>query len=274
MRIQVRHETSYEYRRPSERAVQLMRMTPRSCASQFVRRWRVEVDADARLSKGEDAYGNITHIVFLDGALEHVRIMIEGEVETTDQSGFVRGALERQPQGVYLRQTALTEPSRELRIFARDCMTGEGGDAIAAMHMLNMRLHRDMVFDTGATTFETKAADAFKARHGVCQDFAHVFVAAARSLDLPARYVSGYYLRTDRADQEAGHAWAEVALPGLGWVAFDPAQGTCATDRHIRVAVGADAHEAAPVRGAQVGGSDERLTVTIDVRAGRSMIEG
>lgn len=274
MRIQVRHETVYTYDRPLDHAVQLMRMTPRSCGSQFVRRWRVEIDADARLSKGEDAYGNITHIVFLEGALQHVRILIEGEVETSDQNGVVTGTLERLPLSFHLRDTALTAASPEIRSWARGCMAGEGGDILAAMHQLNARLHRDMRFDAEATTVETTAAEAFKARHGVCQDFAHIFIAAARSLDVPARYVSGYFLRTDRVDQDAGHAWAEANVPGIGWIAFDPAHGACATDRHVRVAIGADAHEAAPVRGAQVGGSDEKLTVSIDVRAGRNMIEG
>lgn len=274
MRIQVRHETNYTYGRPLEHAVQLMRMMPRSLASQFVRRWRVEIDADARLSKGEDAYGNITHIVFLDGALEHVRILIEGEVETSDQNGLVSGSIERLPLSFYLRQTALTAPSPEVQAWASECRAGEGGDLISALHQMNARLNRDMRFDADATTVETTAAEAFKARHGVCQDFAHIFIAGARSLGIPARYVSGYYLRTDRVDQDAGHAWAEANVPGLGWVAFDPAQGTCTTSRHIRVAIGADAHEAAPVRGAQVGGSDEKLSVSIDVRAGRNMIEG
>lgn len=273
MRIQVRHDTSYDYSEPVGHAVQLMRMTPRSCGCQFVRRWRVEIDADARLSKGEDAYGNITHIVFLEGALEHVRIHIEGEVETSDQNGIVSGTLERLPLSLFLRQTALTAPSPELTDLSRDCKAGEGGDLLATLHRLNELLHRDMHFDTSATTVETTAAEAFKARQGVCQDFAHVFIASARSLNVPARYVSGYYLRTDRTEQEAGHAWAEAFVPGLGWIAFDPTHGSCATDRHIRVAVGADAHEAAPVRGAQVGGSDERLTVSINVQTGRGMIE-
>jgi len=274
MRIQVRHETSYSYSRPLEHAVQLMRMTPRSCDSQFVRRWRVEIDADARLSKGEDAYGNITHIVFLEGKIDHVRIVIEGEVETSDRAGLVAGTLERLPLSFYLRQTPLTAPSPALRTLAQDCRAGEGGDMLAALHQLNNRLHRDMRFDVQATTYETTAADAFQARHGVCQDFAHIFVAAARSLAIPARYVSGYFLRSDRADQEAGHAWAEANLPNLGWIAFDPAHGMCTSDRHVRVAIGADAHEAAAVRGAQIGGSDEKLNVAIDVRAGRNMVEG
>jgi transglutaminase-like putative cysteine protease len=85
--------------------------------------------------------------------------------------------------------------------------------------------------------------------------------------------VSGYFLRTDRIDQEAGHAWAEIHLPKLGWLAFDPANGVCATDRHVRVAIGCDAREAAAVRGARVGGGAEGLDVAVHVEQGRAMIQ-
>jgi len=274
MRIKVRHETTYTYRQPAASAVQLMRLTPRSCANQFVRHWRVEVDADARLEKGEDAHGNISHMVFIEGPSERIRIAINGEVDTTDLMGVVGSTLERQPAQVFLRPTPLSEASAEIRAFARECVAGEGGDRLATLHRITSTLHGEMRFDPAATTAMTAAADAYRARHGVCQDFAHVLIAAARSLAIPARYVSGYFLRSDRTDQDAGHAWAEAYLAGLGWVAFDPANGTCITDRYVRVAVGSDAWEAAPVRGAQIGGRDEALVVAIDVRQGRAIVEG
>src|SRR5262249_60583923 len=91
---------------------------------------------------------------------------------------------------------------------------------------------------------------AFALKRGVCQDLTHIFIAAARAIGFPARYVSGYLHRADGVvHQEAGHAWAEAHVSGLGWVAFDPANGICATDAHIRVAAGLDYLGAAPVRG-------------------------
>jgi transglutaminase-like putative cysteine protease len=131
-------------------------------------------------------------------------------------------------------------------------------------------LLREMRFDVDATTAETEAASAFENRHGVCQDFAHVMIAAARTLGLPARYVSGYILRTDSEHQEAGHAWVEVRLPAFGWVAFDPAHGLSPDDRYVRVAIGCDAREAAPVRGARIGGVGEKLEVTLQVMQSRA----
>ena len=273
MRIKVRHATTYRYAQPATSALQLLRLTPRSHEGQFVRRWRVGVDTDARLDKSTDAFGNITHLVFLNGPLLEVQVVIEGEVDTIDMNGVVGSALERQPTGLYLRETMLTRGGAPLREFARETQSTQASDLVATLHALNMRIYRELAFIIGATTAETTAEQAFSAKTGVCQDFAHILIAAARSLGVPARYVSGYYLRTDRIDQEAGHAWMEAFLPALGWVGFDPAQGLCVSDRYVRVAIGADARDAAPVRGARVGGGQEQLGVSILVEQGRLMAQ-
>jgi transglutaminase-like putative cysteine protease len=100
----------------------------------------------------------------------------------------------------------------------------------------------------------------------VCQDLTHILIAAARSCGLPARYVSGYFRRIDGVtEQEAGHAWAEVKVPELGWVGLDPANGISTTEAHVRVAVGLDYLGAAPVRGSRYGGGPESLKVSLSV---------
>jgi transglutaminase-like putative cysteine protease len=273
MRIKVRHETAYAYQQPVRSAVQLLRMTPRSCDNQFVRAWRVEVDTNARLDKSEDAYGNVTHMVFIDEPVDQVRIMIEGEVDTVDLGGVVSGALERQPRQLHLRETALTAPSPAIKELAKTAAAADKRDMIASLHNLNLAIFETMTFTVGATSATTTASDAYALQSGVCQDFAHIFVSAARTLGVPARYISGYYMRTDHADQDAGHAWAEAYLDQLGWVGFDPAQGACVNDRYVRVAIGADSNEAAPVRGARTGGLNEALTVAIQVSQGRTIVE-
>lgn len=274
MRIRIRHETTYRYSEPVRSAVQLLRLTPRSSEIQFVRQWRVTIDADARLDRGEDAFGNITHLVFVEGPLDVLGILVEGEVEMSDAGGFVRGSVERQPAQLFLRETPLTQATPAIRTLARDALTGEGGDLLAGLHRINSMLHATLTFKVGATTAATTAGQALATGVGVCQDFAHIFIAAARSLGVPARYVSGYYLRSDSVTQEAGHAWAEAFLPALGWIAFDPAQGHCATDRHVRIAIGSDGNEAAPIRGARTGGTDEALLVVLTVAPGRAVSDG
>ena len=102
---------------------------------------------------------------------------------------------------------------------------------------------------------------------GVCQDHAHVFISAARSLGIPARYVSGYLLAgTGGEPSDANHAWAEAWLDDLGWVGFDPANGVCPTDCYVRLASGLDAAFAAPIRGTRRGGGNQELDVIVEVQ--------
>lgn len=120
----------------------------------------------------------------------------------------------------------------------------------------------------------TTAGEAFALKRGACQDFTHIFLAMVRHLGIPARYVSGYFCRADGVtEQDAGHAWAEAHVPDLGWVAFDPTNGISTTDQHLRVAVGLDYLSAAPVRGAQSGGSGEALSVRILVDQAMSQMQ-
>ena len=129
-----------------------------------------------------------------------------------------------------------------------------------------VELHDRMTFDVGATDAATPASEAFARGRGVCQDLAHVFIGAARTLGIPCRYVGGHLFRSDLATpQEAGHAWTEAHVGELGWVGFDPVNGISPTDAYVRVAVGLDYLGAAPVRGAQVGGSEEKLAVAVTV---------
>ncbi|HRK23628.1 MAG TPA: transglutaminase family protein [Beijerinckiaceae bacterium] len=273
MRLTVRHDTLYRYARPAVSAIQHLRMTPRGHDGQFIRKWRVEIDADCRLDREEDAYGNIVHTFTADGPISELRVSVAGDVETIDTHGVVAGTIERFPLVFWQRATALTEACRNIAEFARDTSSGEGGDALATLHALNAGLVRLMRFAVGDTDTRTTASDAFAARAGVCQDFAHVFIAAARSLAIPARYVGGYYLRTDMNEQEAGHAWAEAHVAGIGWIGFDPAHGMSTTDRYVRVAAGLDYLDAAPIRGTRIGGSGETMAVTVHVEQGPVIVE-
>jgi transglutaminase-like putative cysteine protease len=273
MRLKIRHESHYTYGKPASSAVQVLRLTPRSHDGQFVRRWRTEIDADCRMDRGEDAFGNITHTFTVDGPVREMRIVAEGELDIEDRRGFIAGTVERFPLSFWLRDTTLTRVEPELRQYARLVAGGEGGDRLATLHALMGAIHRDFRFQIGETTAATTALESFRQKAGVCQDLAHVFIACARSLGIPARYAGGYYLRTDTEQQAAGHAWAEANMDGLGWIGFDPANGVCITDRYARVAVGQDYLDAAPIRGARTGGDDEQLMVAVEVKHGRAMVE-
>jgi transglutaminase-like putative cysteine protease len=271
MRINIAHETLYRYDRPARAVVQTLRLSPRNHDGQYVTRWRIEASVDSRLDQHEDAFGNIIHVFTADGPFNELKITVEGEVDTQETNGVVRGAIERFPPSMYLRETALTAPDQAIVGFARDVWRTAGADTLAILHLITQRLNTEFVYDTNPTQTTTTAAEALKLRRGVCQDLAHIFIAAARSLEIPARYIGGHFRRNDGViTQEAGHAWAEAFVPELGWVAFDPTNGICATEAHVRVAVGLDYLGAAPVRGSRSGGGTETLSVAVHIyQAGR-----
>jgi transglutaminase-like putative cysteine protease len=182
----------------------------------------------------------------------------------------IRGTLERFPPSLFLRETDLTKADDAIIAFAAD-VSRAAEDELGRLHALQSRIHESFSFDPDPTHTGTSASEAFSLKRGVCQDYAHVFIAAARHLGIPARYIGGHFLRNDGATmQEAGHAWVEVYANDLGWVGFDPTNGICTTDAHVRVAVGLDYLGAAPIRGTRIGGGSETLSVTVHVdQAGR-----
>jgi len=260
MRIRVEHRTIYRYDRPASGIVQALRLWPGDHEAQHVRHWRVDIDADGVLRAGVDPFGNRLNMFYAEGAVDSLTITVTGEADVTDAAGIVRGAAEPLPPAVYLRSTPLTEVDPGLADLAAACRRDND---LASLHALMSAIHGRLTFDTAATDTATGAASALSAGRGVCQDFAHIFTTAARHLGVPARYVSGHLAR-DGGVQEASHAWAEAFMRDLGWVAFDPANGVCATEAHLRVAVGLDYLDAAPVRGARRGGGNEALSVTVE----------
>jgi transglutaminase-like putative cysteine protease len=246
-------------------------MTPRSFDGHFVQRWRVEIDADARLDKGEDAHGNVTHTVFIEGPVTTASVTVEGVVDTVDTHGIVRGTSERLPAKVYLRETPLTRPTAALRELINTATSDVPGDTLAKLHRLTQQLHETFSYSAELPVEWTTIEQFLAAKSGTHRDFAHLFVAAARLLRVPARYVSGYFLRSEPDSKDAGHAWAEAHVDGLGWVGFDATEGLCTTERYVRVAVGFDGLDAAPIRGSQTGGAGEMLSVSSHIEQCSSM---
>ncbi len=262
MRLKIAHTTTYRYEPPASGVIQILRMTPGSHDGQYVANWQIDVSTDTRLDVHEDAFGNITHVL-THGPLSDLTIVVEGLIETHDTGGVLRG--------LFLRATPLTEANAAMANFANDLRIEAGGDTLGFLHALLLQINDHMTFDTDPTSSGTSAAEAFALRRGVCQDYAHIFIACARNAGVPARYVSGHLLRSDgMVAQDAGHAWAEAHVEKLGWVGFDAANAISTTDAHVRVAVGLDYLSAAPVRGTRYGGGKEILEVAVRVdQAGR-----
>src|SRR4249920_1861337 len=274
MRIRISHATTYAYDQPPKGVTQVLRLSPRDHDGQHVIMWRSDLSEDCLLHQHEDAFGNIIHSFTAEGPFEKLSVEVNGEVDTQDTNGRVEGAVERFPPQLFLRETSLTHADHTITQFATAIRADTRGDNLALLHALLKGLNREIAFDTDPTHTATTAAEAFALRRGVCQDITHIFVAAARSLGIPARYVGGHFHRVDGVtSQEAGHAWAEAFIENLGWVGFDPTNGISTTDAHVRVAVGLDYLGAAPVRGTRYGGAGETLTVAVRVAQARQQIQ-
>ena len=270
MRLRIQHITNYRYEPAATGVIQILRLTPGSHDGQYVAEWQIDVSTDSRLDMHEDAFGNVTHVM-THGAIEDLTITVGGLIETHDTGGVLRGTDERFPPSLFLRATSLTSVNPAMENFARELRAESEGDALGFLHSLMTQISEHMTFDEDPTNSGTSAIEAFGGKRGVCQDYAHIFIACARSGGVPARFVSGHFLRSDgTVNQQAGHAWAEAHVPDLGWVGFDPANCICITEAHARIAIGLDYLGAAPVRGTRYGGGSETLTVSVKVdQAGR-----
>jgi transglutaminase-like putative cysteine protease len=276
MRIRISHATTYHYDTPPTGVTQLLRLTPRNHDGQYVVSWRIDLSDDCMLHQHEDAFGNITHSFTAEGPFDKLSVTVDGEVETQDNHGVVKGAIERFPPALFLRETDLTLADPAIIDFAETTRSesGNGISQLALLHELMKSLNREITFDTSPTQPATTAAEAFKLRRGVCQDLTHIFIASARHLGIPARYIGGHFFRADGVTaQEAGHAWVEAFVEDLGWVGFDPTNGISATDAHVRVAAGLDYLGASPVRGTRYGGSGETLKVSVHVEQARQQAQ-
>jgi transglutaminase-like putative cysteine protease len=263
MLLAIRHETTYAFSQSVWHSIRLLRLTPRAHDGQIVREWQIATTPFRPLASYVDGFGNVTHSHTITEPHERTTITVSGLVETSDTAGVLRGADEPLPTGVYLRRTPLTMAEGAVGDLAADAARAGG---IERLHRLLGLVHERVAYRAGVTEVATTAAQALDAGAGVCQDHAHVFLAAARALGIPTRYVGGYLSTGDgeSADQ-ASHAWAEAYDPDLGWVGFDPANGVCPDERYVRTSVGLDYISAAPIRGVRHGLGDEHLSVVVAV---------
>jgi transglutaminase-like putative cysteine protease len=263
MRIRVSHEIIHRFSPPARTVNQILRLTPLSFDSQYVLRWRIDVDADGALRQSEDAHGNAVASYSHHGLIERLAVSAAGEVETSDAAGLVRGAVERLPAEMYLRESPLAHVNGALRGFAAEATKG-AADQLDSMHRLMDALNETIAYHPDDKDAAGSPIEAFALTRGKARDFAHIFIACARWLGVPARFVSGYRVGGEGAERAGAHEWAEVHVPNLGWVAFDATAPICPNERYIRVAVGFDGQDGAMTRSAHSGG-EEKVETAIRV---------
>lgn len=267
MRIRIRHRTVYAFDAPMRWITQSHRLTPTTCASQKVVDWSVTAEGATFGAGFIDGGGDEIRTMTIAGPVERVEVVVEGTVETADSAGVLRGHRETIAPLVYLVSTPATRPSPALVELKDKALEGaDPSNALGMAHRLSEAVAKAIAYGPGETTAQTTAAEALELGKGVCQDYAHALICVAHLAGLPARYAVGYLLsRDDGSPEDASHAWAEIHLPGLGWVGFDPTNDCCPDDRYVRLGAGRDAQDAAPIRGVSRGGAGEAIEVSVEV---------
>ncbi len=245
------------------RVTQALRLWPAVVDGQCVFDWHVEVDGQRLKSITTDGFANPVATHTADGAVSEVCIEVIGQVDTSDRQGVVSGTIERLPTRFFLIETALTHVDSSIRTLAEEVPSAEND--IARLHALCNHVRDRLDYIPGQTDAETTASEALAHGAGVCQDHAHLLVAAARVMGYPARYVSGYLCAGAEGGDAASHAWAEVLVDDIGWIGFDAANRICPNEHYVRIACGRDYHDAAPVRGVHQGGKSESLEVSVSI---------
>ncbi|MDP1631128.1 MAG: transglutaminase family protein [Caulobacter sp.] len=265
MRVKIRHTTEYAYNGQVPYGLQQLRMIPKTSAGQTILSWETRVEGGSKEVTFTDQHNNHVELISLNPETRSISIHCEGEVDTADTVGVIGQHGGYAPLWYFLRSTSHTKAGPHVRALVKAVGKDYESDT-TRLHALSAQILSQVPYATGTTDFSTLAEEALESANGVCQDHAHIFISAARLMGYPARYVSGYLVMNDRVEQEAGHAWAEAHVAGLGWVGFDVSNGVSPDERYVRVATGLDYSEAAPVSGIIFGGHSESMTVHLQVQ--------
>lgn len=263
MRLRITHETVYSYDEPVTNSQQSLRLTPSAFDGQKISEWTVGIEDGTPGTPFRDGAGDLIQGWTIRGPVDRIAVIARGELETKDLSGVLSGHREQVSPLFYLSGTPRTKPDAALNALADGV---EAEDPLSLAHGLAHAIADNITYEAGVTTPSTTAAEALALGKGVCQDHAHALIALAHRRDMPARYVSGYLHSTaDGKPHDSAHAWAEIHIPALGWVGFDPANRCCPDDRYVRLASGVDAGDASPIRGVYLGDSAEKMNVKVVV---------
>ncbi len=267
MRLRISHRTIYRYEPAVRLVVQSLRLRPSEFDGQRVLEWHIDAGGHSIDAGYVDGAGTCVNMLTAHGPVEVLEVVSTGVVEVADRAGMVRGLRELVHPLAWLRTGPLTRPAGVIAELARLAVPDPAADRLEQGHALARAVGQAVRYAPGASDARTTAAEALEAGVGVCQDHAHVLAAAARSLEIPARYVTGYlHDGGGEIGGEATHAWTELHLGSYGWVGFDPSNRQCPTEDYVRVACGVDAIDAAPFRGATLGAARETLSLEVQVQ--------
>jgi transglutaminase-like putative cysteine protease len=283
------HRTTYKYKYPVSMGSHVACLKPRTLARHRVAQSELQiVPSPAVMTERFDYFGNHQHFFTIEEP--HQELIVESRSRVVmEEPAFdphlasppweevVRNLPEDlSPEALEAYQFRFESPRIRLRPeFARYAQQSflPGRPMVEALLDLTSRIHREFRFDSKVTTVRTPIEEVFRKKRGVCQDFAHIQIACLRSINLPARYVSGY-LRTypppgkaRLVGADASHAWVSAFCPGIGWVDVDPTNDVVPSTGHVTIAWGRDFGDVSPLHGLILGGGAHTLRVGVDLEA-------
>jgi len=283
MRFSIRYRSEFRYPEPVLESHNLLRACPTSDARQTLLHYQVTTTPCARLHAYSDYWGTRVDAFGVRTPHASLTIQAEADVETRPtgpmaacprrarlaDAAFVDSHLE------FLGRSPHTAWNEALRKEAEQRSAAAGDDVVGTVLALHRMVGTSLEYAPGSTQVGVDVNDVLRGRKGVCQDFAHLFVAMARSLGIPARYVSGYLFaahETEAAEPDGDHvavkthAWAEVAIPGAGWWGLDPTNRQEVGERHVKIGHGRDYDDVLPLRGVYQGPGEHALEVAVLIR--------
>ena len=298
-RYRLVHVTEFHYDGPVSESYNTVRLRPRDDEFQSCLSFKLQTNPPTRASSYTDHWGNWTHSFNVLGEHRALRIEAHSLVHvygppSIPADGVSLLALDTMGDAMdehfdFLVPTAYVPHPAPLGELIDAAERVSGGAVVGFARALARLIHDRFRYEKGATHVQSTALDALRAEAGVCQDFAHVMLAAVRMRGIPGRYVSGYLVPTGAASSQpsaeeviggqTSHAWMEALVPGFGWIGLDPTIGQTVGLRHVRIAHGRDYGDVAPVRGVYKGHAGQQLSVDVGVRPalddeGQEYLEG
>ncbi len=287
MIYRVVHRTTYKYKYPVSVGSHVACLKPRNLARHRLAESELQiVPTPALMTERIDFFGN--HQNFFTIEEPHDELIVESRSQVVMEAAardlnllsppweeVVKSLpADHSPEGLEAYQFRFESPRirhrTEFARYAQQSFT-PGRPLVEGLLDLTARIHRDFRFDSKSTTVRTPAEEVFRKKRGVCQDFAHIQIACLRSINLPARYVSGYLRTYPPAGQprmvgaDASHAWVSAYCPGIGWLDVDPTNDVVPSTGHVTVAWGRDFSDVSPLHGLILGGGAHTLKVGVDL---------
>lgn len=278
---EVEHISRYRYSSPVRGCALSLCLKPMSDDCQELFAFNLTTCPVASITSENDSFGNTKHILHIHQNTDLVEVISRSSLAvhcgipstsswpagTWDEVRLWKDSFEHWE---FLRPSPFVRNSDTLDTFVNEVGIELGANPFESVLRLSDVLHDSFQYVPGMTTVVSPIEHILESRQGVCQDYAHVMITVARGWGIPARYVSGYlYVKSRDHDADPGaasHAWVECLLPSLGWVGFDPTNRCVVDERHIRLGVGRDYQDVAPIRGIFMGGGVSELSVEVRVR--------